>query len=80
MSVSEPKTFSQIKQILKKQPVDRSGDDIQALKIYFKDNPFYQSPGVLTYWINIINLLIGKLHEIHVQLHEIHVKLQEINI
>ena len=45
MSGSEPKTFSQIKQILKKQPVDRSGDDIQALKIYFKDNPFFQKYG-----------------------------------
>ena len=79
MSGSEPKTFSQIKQILKKQPVDRSGDDIQALKIYFKDNSFFQPPGVLGDWNIIIILLIGKFHGIHGEFRRIHGKFRRIH-
>lgn len=45
MSGTEMKSFSQIKQILKKVPSERSNDDVQLLKVYFKDNPFFQKYG-----------------------------------
>ena len=45
MSAGETKSFSQIKQILKKIPTERSNEDIHTLKTYFKDNPFFQKYG-----------------------------------
>ena len=38
-------SFSQIKQILKKLSSERSYDDIQILKTFFKDNQFFQKYG-----------------------------------